>query len=168
MRLSLISMFLFGCTGAAIGLSQASWEAPLPRVEPQEASSGRLGSSRVARLESWEGWRAAEGTTTGVFKVHSVTVFEQGSHLRVKKLQNGIEYDLVAIVEVPYGDTFPWTWQIEYGKAAFLGFAQENGVFASAGVYSIETTVTLDLDGSWGIAIALGGNRTKTAKVKVF
>jgi hypothetical protein len=124
-----------------------------------------LSPSRVGRLGG--PLARPEGLTTGVFKVYDVTVLDQITSREVNKLQPGVTYDLVAVVEVPFAATIPWIWQIEFGKAQFLEFLVEDFAFPSAGVYFIETTLSLTTAGKWGISIALGGNRTRTNKVKV-
>jgi hypothetical protein len=136
-------------------------------VEAERLNRGTtaLGTSRIARLGA--PLRSPEGLTTGIFKVYEVVVLDQVTSAEVKKLQPNVVYDLIAIVEVPFDATIPWIWQLEYGKAQFLDFLVEDFAFPAPGVYTIENTLRLSTTGQWGISIALGGNRTKTKKVKV-
>ncbi|MBL8899637.1 MAG: hypothetical protein JNM84_18545 [Planctomycetes bacterium] len=136
-------------------------------VEAQRLNRGAaaLGSSRIARLGA--PLQRPEGLSTGIFKVYDVAVLDPVTSAEVKKLRTGVIYDIVAVVEVPFAATFPWTWQIEYGKAQFLEFLVEEDAFPSAGVFFVSNTLELGTTGPWGVGFCLGGNRTKTAKVKV-
>lgn len=134
-------------------------------ARPLGSAPAELAPSRVGRLGG--PLARPEGLSTGVFKVYDVAVLDQITSREVKKLQPGVTYDLVAVVEVPFTATIPWIWQIEFGKAQFLEFLVENFAFPSAGVYFIETTLSLTTAGKWGVSIALGGNRTRTTKLKV-
>ncbi|MBK9387795.1 MAG: hypothetical protein IPN34_23510 [Planctomycetes bacterium] len=124
-----------------------------------------FGTSRVARIGA--PLQRREGISTGIFKVYEVVVLDPVTSVEVKKLQPNVVYDLVAVVEVPFDATFPWIWQIEYGKAQYFDFLVEEFAFPGAGVFYIETTLELSTEGQWAVSIALGGSRTKTKKVKV-
>jgi hypothetical protein len=144
-----------------------SIQPPENYVEAQRLNRGAaaLGSSRIMRLGA--PLQRPEGISTGIFKVYDVAVLDQVTSVEVKKLYPNVVYDIVAVVEVPFDATFPWIWQIEYGKAQFLDFLLEEGAFPAAGVYYVSNTLELGTSGQWGVGFCLGGNRTKTAKVKV-
>lgn len=159
--------FLLACLSFSGAFAPELRAQALPKSAVSQwghSQSTKFGTSRITRIGNLAN---PEGTTTGIFKVQSVTVRDPISGAPVKKLFSGVVYDLVAVVEVPFDATIPWIWQIEFGKAAGLDFLVEEAAFPSAGVYFIENTVELDTFGRWGISIALGGNRTKTSKVKV-